>query len=323
MDPERTRALGEVVRLVRQHGLTVGDIAAALGTSAPMPTAAPAVSRTGGVLVRVLGALGGTFVFAGVCVFIAVQWDAMNSAARVVATLGSGVGVLLLALLAERDDRYARAASPLLVAAAALQATGLLVLFAEYGTGGDWRWAGLVTASTLGLQMGCIFWANRSTVPLALALFFALLTVWTTLDLLDLDGEVEAFGVGVLALAVAVGLGRTAHRVLTPTWYIVGTVTLLSGWFEMVEGTWAELTYLVLAAGLVYLSAAVQSRSLLIAATGGVLAYTAWYTSEYFADSVGWPLALIVFGLLMIGLSALAVRVDRQYVRTGAPGVNG
>jgi hypothetical protein len=30
---------------------------------------------------------------------------------------------------------------------------------------------------------------------------------------------------------------------------------------------------------------------------------------------VGWPLALIVFGLLMIGLSSLALRIDRDYVR--------
>ena len=39
------------------------------------------------------------------------------------------------------------------------------------------------------------------------------------------------------------------------------------------------------------------------------------FTSERFADSSGWPLALIVFGIVMIGLSALAVRIDRDYVR--------
>ena len=40
------------------------------------------------------------------------------------------------------------------------------------------------------------------------------------------------------------------------------------------------------------------------------------FTSEHFADSSAWPLALIVFGIVMIGLSALAVRIDRDYVRT-------
>jgi Zn-dependent protease with chaperone function len=53
----------------------------------------------------------------------------------------------------------------------------------------------------------------------------------------------------------------------------------------------------------------------LFVSTLAVLAYTGWYTGEYFANSVGWPLALIGFGLLMIGVSALAVRIDRQFVR--------
>jgi hypothetical protein len=46
-----------------------------------------------------------------------------------------------------------------------------------------------------------------------------------------------------------------------------------------------------------------------------ILAYTAWFTGQHFADSVGWPLALIVFGMFMIGLSSLAFRIDRDYVR--------
>ena len=65
----------------------------------------------------------------------------------------------------------------------------------------------------------------------------------------------------------------------------------------------------------VYLSALVHSRTLLFVAPGATLAYTAWFTGEHFADSVGWPIALVVFGLIMIGLSALAFRIDRDYVR--------
>ena len=66
----------------------------------------------------------------------------------------------------------------------------------------------------------------------------------------------------------------------------------------------------------VYLSAVLHSRTLLAVSTLALLAYTGWFTSEHFADSIGWPLALIVFGIVMIGLSALAVRIDRDYVRT-------
>jgi hypothetical protein len=63
---------------------------------------------------------------------------------------------------------------------------------------------------------------------------------------------------------------------------------------------------------------ALHSRTLLAVATLAILAYTGWFTSQHFVDSIGWPLALMAFGLLMIGLSALAVRIDRRYVRRRA-----
>jgi hypothetical protein len=50
------------------------------------------------------------------------------------------------------------------------------------------------------------------------------------------------------------------------------------------------------------------------------VAYTGWFTSQHFADSIGWPLALVAFGLFMMGLSALAFRIDRDYVKAGATG---
>jgi hypothetical protein len=52
-----------------------------------------------------------------------------------------------------------------------------------------------------------------------------------------------------------------------------------------------------------------------VVATLAILAYIGWHTNKYFADSVGWPLALIGFGIVMIGLSSLAMRIDRRYIR--------
>ena len=81
------------------------------------------------------------------------------------------------------------------------------------------------------------------------------------------------------------------------------------------DGIRMEIGFLIAAAGFVYLSVTLHSRTLLFVATAAILAYTGWFTSEHFADSVGWPIALIIFGLVMIGLSALAFRIDRDYVR--------
>jgi len=127
----RIRALHDIAAIARQHQLSAAEIAAVLGDP-------PAVreGRGRGTLVHVLGFLGGIFVFAGVGVFIALQWSDMNSAARVVITLGSGIAAFLLAMLAGREARYDKAQTPLMLIAAALEPTGMLVAFNEFGSGG-------------------------------------------------------------------------------------------------------------------------------------------------------------------------------------------
>lgn len=308
---DRARALEEIADLASRHGLTLEEVAAAIDRPVPARDA-----RARNVVITVLGVLGGTFVFAGVGVFIALQWDDMNAWSRVVVTLGSGVAALGLALLAARDERFARAHTPLLLSAAALQPLGMLVAFDEFGTGGDWRWASLATSGAMAAQFGALVPVLQRSTPVFLAMLFGTLFWWTSLDMVEADGTVIALVLGAGLVLASIGLARTRHRAITPPWYFVGGAALLHGVFEAVERTPLEIVFLAAAAGAVYLSVVVHSRALLAVATLAILAYTGWFTSEHFADSIGWPLALIAFGIFMIALSAAAYRIDRDYVRT-------
>jgi hypothetical protein len=129
---------------------------------------------------------------------------------------------------------------------------------------------------------------------------------------------VIALVVGGTMVLGAIGIDRTPHRDITPVWYLFGASALLFGFFDMVEKTAFEIAFVAVAAAFVYLSVVLHTRTLLFVATLAIIAYTAWYTDQHFADSVGWPIALIVFGMVMIGLSALACRIDRDYVRRRA-----
>jgi hypothetical protein len=313
---DRTLALHEIAALAKRHGLSAGEIAAALGEPSGAAAAA-GEGRARAVLVRVLGFLGGTFVFAGIGVFIALQWDAMNAAARVIVTLGSGLAAFVLAALSSREPRFARATTPFILVAAALEPTGMGVAFHELGSGGDWRWATLAIAGTLSLQFGLALAVMRRSTLLFLSLMYGLAFCWTAFDLLRIDGNLTAVVLGGSVLLAALGVSRTPHREITPFFYFVGAAAFLGGLFDLVERTVLEILFVAAAAGVMYLSVAVHSRTLLVVATLAVLSYTGWFTGQHFADSIGWPLALIVFGILMIGLSALAFRIDRDYVRTG------
>ena len=309
----RTRALEDIAVLARQHSLSADEIAAAIAH----PPAAARESRGHAVLVRVLGFLGGTFVFAGIGVFIALQWSHMNSAARIVVTLGSGVAAFALAIIASREARFEKATAPLLLVAAALEPTGMLVAFQELGSGGDWRVAGLITSGAMAVQFGATFSVLRRSTALFMTLLFATLFWWTALDLVHVHEKMIALVVGSSMLLAAIGVDRTPHREITPVWYLFGAAAFLYGFFEMVERTPFEIAFIAVAAAFVYLSVVLHTRALLFVATLAIIAYTAWFTEEHFASSVGWPLALIGFGIFMIALSALAFRIDRDYVRGG------
>jgi hypothetical protein len=310
----RRRALEDIAALARAHGLSAAEIAAAIGES----STAAQESRGHAVVVRVLGFLGGTFVFAGIGVFIALQWSEMNSAARVVVTLGAGLATYALAMISSREPRFEKATTPLLLVAAVLEPSGMLVAFEEFGSGGDWHGAGLITAGTMAVQFAATFNFLRRSTPLFVAVLFATLFWWTALDLLNVDIEVISLVVGGSMLLTAIGIDRTAHRDITPVWYLFGATAFLYGFFDLVERTPLEISFIAVAAGFVYLSVVLHTRTLLFVATLAIIAYTGWFTGEHFASSVGWPIALIAFGLFMIGLSALAFRIDRDYVRERA-----
>jgi hypothetical protein len=167
----------------------------------------------------------------------------------------------------------------------------------------------------MAVQFGGTYASVRRSAPLFITIVFATLFFGTALNLVDADNTLSAIVLGASLLLAAVGVDRTEHRGITPVLYLFGSMMFLYGYFDLVDNSVVEPSFLGVAAAFVYLSAALHSRMLLFIATTSILGYTARFTQDHFADSVGWPIALIAFGMFMIGLSALAVRFDRDYVR--------
>ncbi len=101
------------------------------------------------------------------------------------------------------------------------------------------------------------------------------------------------------------------HGAVTPFWYFVGGGCLLGGAFGAIQGGWAEIIYLGVNGFIVYLSIRLASRSMLVVGVFGLIGYLSYFTHEYFADVTGWPIALIVMGMVMIGLSAYAFKLGQ------------
>lgn len=310
----KAEQLDEIVRLARAHDIAIDEIRQALADG---PSDAPGDSEgKGSILTRALAYLGGTFVFAGLGVFIAMHWDSMNFAARVVITLGVGIAAFLMALIALRDERYDKAAAPLFLIAALLQPAGLLVIFEEFSTGRNPDIAGLITSGIMATQQLLTFVATRRTTLLFTGISFVAAFVLILFDMVDIDYEFTALVLGGSLLSLTVVVDQTRHKAITPFWYFVAAMWFLFGCFSLLEGSVVEVLFLAIAVVIVYLSTIVRSRVLLFVGTVALLAYVGYFSNRHFVDSIGWPLALVLFGLLLIGLSAAALRINRRYIST-------
>ncbi len=304
-------ALQDIVSMARLNRISIEEIAQALNT----PQTEQARQQSSSVLSKLFGYIGGIFVFAGICVFISMYWDDFGSAARVVVTLGTGIVAFLMALVCLHDKRYERAATPLFLTAAVLQPTGIMVMLHEYSSGGDARYGVMFMAAYMLIQQGAVFLAKKSTVLAFSAILFGTIFFAYLFDVWGMDEDLIGTVAGVSLICIAYGLQRSRHLAIAPFWYFFGSVILLWAVFDAVKNTALELVYLGVSASIIFLSTYVRSRTLLLVGTLAMLLYIGYFTAKHFANTLGWPIALVVIGIAMIGMSALAVRLNNKYIK--------
>lgn len=310
---ERERALAQIVALAAQHGLTDQDVRRALSARE-----SGAARPRQGALGRLFAYIGGTLVLAGLCVFVGSLWDEMNSVERIIVTLGSGLAALVLSYLASLSPGREKLVTPLFLIAALAQPSGIVVALRELSSGGSELLGGLVVSGVMALQCVLFFARVRRGSVLFCALFFGGVALSAALALLEIEGEFNALVVGASCFLITVAIARSEHEPITPVWFCVSSVLILGSWFSLVRGSLGEISEVALVAGIVYLSTVLRSRTLLATGTLGLLAYIGYFSERHFEDSIGWPVLLILLGLVMMALGTVAVRIHRRYIKAGA-----
>jgi hypothetical protein len=287
-------ALQDIVSLAKHNQITLAEIAQALNASLQQPNKEPS-----GVLSKLFGYIGGIFVFAGIGVFISMYWDDFSSASRVIVTLGTGLTAFVMGLICLTDAKYERAATPLFLISSVLQPTGIMVMLQEYSSGGDVRHGLLFMASYMLVQQGAVFWAKQRTVMVFSAILFGCIFFANLFDIWDVNEKLIGMVIGSALLCIAYAINQSKHIAIAPFWYFVGAVLLLWSIFESVENTLLEPLYLGATAFIIFLSTYVRSRTLLLVGTITMLLYIGYYTAEHFANTVGWPIALVMIGIAL------------------------
>ncbi len=119
--------------------------------------------------------------------------------------------------------------------------------------------------------------------------------------------------IGVSAMSAAYGLHQAGRYAgLAGLGYFIGSVMAYSGLFDLVHNTPFELGYLALTAAMLYACVVLQSRALLFTTVIAMLGFIGFYTAKHFANSLGWPVTLVLMGVAFLGVGTIAIKVRRQ-----------
>ncbi len=301
-------ALSQIRNIALASGLNRQDILDALDNEPELKA-----QQSSSVLQKFISYIGGAFIFVGICVYVGMVWEDLDSLSRVIITLGSGFVAFILGLFAIGDERFVRASTPLFLIAAALQPTGLFVFMDEYlPSSNNIALAAAYVFGFMAVQQGIAFAACKRTSLLFFSLFFYYLFASALFDLVDVDSKLSVLTLGLSGVAVSWAASKTAHHGVSPFYFFFSGIAIAVASFDYLEDTKFDVLLIGVVALMILVSVRAQSRTFLTISILSLLCYLAYFTDEYFKDVVGWPIALVIIGLIMIGVSSFAVKLGRK-----------
>lgn len=275
------------------------------------------------LITRLLFIVGAIFITLGVIYLVSQLWDDLNTFSRISITLGlgiifAGVGSWFLIEEAEREiGNVFHAIGGFMVPG------GALITLDEMGTSFDSSWP-----ITLTIGMVFLFYLILTALHKRVVLNFFCFANGTALAYLLLDSLVPTASgdlydyltmcIGASYLTYAHLFREDWNAKLVPLLLFFGAVGFYgAGIAQITDSLLMEMVYPFLAFGGMVLSVSVlHSRIALTISTFAVIAYIIYFTAEYFADSIGWPVALILLGFTIIGIGYFSIKLNRKYLKT-------
>ncbi|OGY37199.1 MAG: hypothetical protein A3E36_01200 [Candidatus Andersenbacteria bacterium RIFCSPHIGHO2_12_FULL_45_11b] len=280
-------------------------------------------------LINILYAIGGIIVCIGLVLFVHQQWSGISSAARIAITLGSGIAAYIAGTFILRAEGFRGVAFSFFLLFSLLTPFGLFVTlheshyYSETISYSDIIYMLMFTATT-----ASIFVTKQSLFRVFSIIFGSLLYFSATHSILQGSGlntvtmlEYRFLLLGTSYLLLGYGLS-SKFRTLTAWLYAAGSLMFLGASFALggfkpdVHQIW-EIAFVGICFAGMGLSVYLKSKAMLIIASLYLMAFILKLTAEYFSDTIGWPLALIGAGFMLIAIGYGTYAMSQRYLNAG------
>ena len=324
----KQEVLLQVTELAKTKEITKEEVVYAYEAGAGMTPISPTAHRFD--ISQVLYYIGGAIVFLGIAVLLYQNWSSFNTVVKILVTFGVAIVSYIVGVLFAKYPEYDGAANAFFLISALVSPVSLYVLFDKIGL--DIATAPIQLAIYLVLTVVYIasFKIMKKTLLYLFCIIFATglfhyVVVWLIGNSLTQENalkvyEYEAMVTGLSYMLLGYHIQQTEEKALTGVLYAFGSFVFLMasiflGGYSPNQNSFWELIYPLLVFGIIFASIYVKSKSLLTFGTLFLIAYILKLTAEYFSTGLGWPLALVLAGLIIMVVGYYAVRINKKYMR--------
>lgn len=319
---DKVALLASLRQAVTAGLISTDEVMAALGASpSPVPVVEPAqqsISRISAV--QLIQYIGGFIVLLGIGTFTATFWEDIGSVERVLIAFGGALVTYILGLTLMARDTVSHSGVAFQVIAGCLFPFGFAVVFQEsFGLN--------LTAELLATISGVLLVGYALTYLRVRHMIFTLFMLAHSITFLYAgvysllpNPSIEFMAhltllVGAAGIYVGSTFRGTLNEPLESIMHFLGSAAMLISPVAVFGSipVW-ELLYPFLIAFVLYLALRMKNKRMLIVGVLGIMGYVMYLTGQYFADIVGWPVALIFTGILLIVIGYLTVRYKDKVV---------
>lgn len=275
-------------------------------------------------ITKMLYVLGAAIVIIGIVTFVSQIWYDIGSFGRILVTLGLGLLFTAIGSVLLKDKPEEKLGSVFQFMGGVLIPGGAIVTLLEIYKDDISLMLSAITSGIIFLFYLALNSVHKSPILTFFAIANGTAFVYLLVGALD---EASAFGfdfdlyayltmvMGISYLLLAHNFCEGWNRKLVGFLYFFGSVGFLGAAFSQVfdSGFW-EVIYFFLVMGGLLLAVYMKSLSILIVSTLFLVAHISYITGEYFADSLGWPISLVILGFMFIGLGYISININKKYI---------
>jgi hypothetical protein len=319
--------LAYVKKLAEQNIITKDELDAAYNSGKGISTDVLSHHKSIGIT-EIMYYIGGGIVFLGIVILIMQNWSELSDFTRILATLGSGVAAYYAGVLLNSQESTKSVSNAFFLISSLTIPIGLLVTFDAAGMDiGESGVLSLVSTMLVSMFIASYLIFKR-TIFVLFSIFYGTWFYFSFLGLMIGDSPdlntwqsymYRILFAGISYALIGYSFSKNKLSPISDFLYGLGTIAILSstmtlGGFSPNQDAFWELIYPALIFGALYISVYIKSKSVLALGTIFLMIYILKITSEYFSSGLGWPLALVLAGLFMIGVSYMSITIKNKYL---------